>query len=185
MVQPDFYREVLQQIEVDEEPSAFGAYFRDLLIDTTLNGIAENQVPELVARAVELALWSPTYALDIAAHISDAGRKVRMYAALLKTDRLSEHQRHDTERAALDALHADDFESGRFHSLLELIPGLDTPARAQALVEAVDLAFQLDAHEDSYQSAVWALAPQYVFRGARTVYVNYAGRSEGAGYSAR
>src|SRR3954470_1663056 len=99
------YQEVLQQIEANEEPNAFSAYLRDLLIDTTLNSIAENQVPELVARAVDLDVWSSDYTLNIAAHISDAERKVRLYAALLKTDRLSEQQRQDAERAALVALH--------------------------------------------------------------------------------
>src|SRR5258707_6439127 len=106
MVATASYQTVVEQINSGDEPTALGDYIRDLLIETTLNSIAETQVPELVARAVVSGLWSSEYALRLADRITDEERKVRMYRALLSIGNLDEQQREYLERSAFDVISA-------------------------------------------------------------------------------
>ncbi len=151
---------VLQQIDAGVEPTAFGDYFRDLLVDTTLNSIAENHVPELVAQAVSTGIWTTEYAIRLAKRIADPQRKANMIAALLPLQALNDEQRQDLEQAAFQAIEAVDFDDTKFHCLVALGQGLTGAPKETALQQALDLALQLDSgNEPRYQSAMWMLAP--------------------------
>ncbi len=115
------YQAVLQQVNTGADLAVFGDYVRELLVDTTLNSIAENQVPELVERAIVTGLWSPDYAIKLANRITDGPRKVRMCAALLSIESLNEQQRHHLESAAFETVNTIEYKDSRFNTLFELI----------------------------------------------------------------
>src|SRR5215216_4723324 len=76
------HQEAIQQIEADESPTAIVECVRYALIATSLNNVAESYVPELVARAVEIGLWTPERALSVAAHVPDEQRRAATYGSL-------------------------------------------------------------------------------------------------------
>lgn len=160
MTEAQRYQQVLQQIETGVEPSAFSDYIGYLLIETTLNSLAQNQVPELVARVVDLGLWSVDYALEIVARIPDPQRKAAMYAKLLSTNKLSDQQQDSLETAAQETVKHIDFNLVRFNALLDLIPTLRPTPQSVALTQALELAFEL-ATKDQWDDgkSLAALAP--------------------------
>ncbi len=61
---------------------------RYLLIRTSVNSIAGNYIPEIIARAVEAGLWTTRRALSVTAKIPNEIERARMCIVLLGTARL-------------------------------------------------------------------------------------------------
>lgn len=84
------YEQCLDQINNHESPTALIDCFRYVLIRTSINSISADYPPELVARAVELEIWTVERALSVlkqSPHIN-----LELFAALLKTGKLNKDQ---------------------------------------------------------------------------------------------
>ena len=137
--------EARQQIKNGQCPAALSDCIRYLLIRTSVNSLAGNHVPELVARAVETGLWTVDRALSVAAKVpraryGGAMGRTDMYLALLKTGKLSKKQQEDVQWQVLRiALSMEDYEgeSACRAVLAQLAPCL---SREQCLAAITTLA---------------------------------------------
>jgi hypothetical protein len=87
--------------------------FRIVLIRTSINALAGNYAPELVARAVEVGLWTPDRALSVAAQLPNGRQKANMCVLLLRTRTLSEQQRAQAQSLGVAAAQALDKDERR------------------------------------------------------------------------
>lgn len=141
--------ETRQQIEIDQEPEAFADCMRFVLIRTSINSIAGNFEPQLVARAVEIGLWPAHRALSVAARIPDAVKKTQMYLELLKTGGLSHLQRKQAQLSSLEAALEIPDKKARADALVELMKRLTTgELQVQALERAFDAALSIENAQD-------------------------------------
>jgi hypothetical protein len=113
--------------------TAIAACIRYALIRTSINSIAGNYEPALVARAVEVGLWSPERALSVARRVPEASKRAGMVAAILGTGKLSPAQREEAEKAGLEAAMAVRYERWRAEELAALVPHLSGETKHQAL----------------------------------------------------
>lgn len=146
-------QEAIQQIEADETPIAIVDCIRYALIATSLNNVAESHVPELVAQAVETALWTSERALSVAAHIPDEQRQAAMYGSLLVTGKLNAIQTAFVKSSALSAAQSIPYEWSRafvLEHLAEQIQGEQQEeaqqAALQSALQAADGQFGGNAH---------------------------------------
>lgn len=82
------------QIAADESPEALVDCLSCALIQTTLNSGTNTYPPLVVARAVELALWSLDRALSTLERVPDEGRRFDGLLALLGLQTLTPEARH-------------------------------------------------------------------------------------------
>src|SRR6266496_1985213 len=136
--------EARQQIQTNQEPFAFSDCLGYLLIHASINSIAGNYIPELVAQALKIGLWSSHRALSLAAKIPDESERAEMYVAILKTATLNEEEQSDAQRTGLEAALVIRDEQGRARVLAALAPQL-TGEMLQPAMEAA-LAIE-DEHE--------------------------------------
>ncbi len=154
-----------KQIKENKEPIAFADCMRYLMIRTSINGVAGNYIPELVARAVEVGLWSLDRALSVAAKISNTWKQAYMYIVLLQRGNLRESQQEDVSLLALRAtlsivdknMNIRDLLNGkgRALALAMLAPHLKGELLEQGLEATLAL-----AHGFQRILALMALAPQ-------------------------
>jgi CHAT domain/NB-ARC domain len=152
------YAEVSRQIDANQEPGAFADCVRYLLIRTSINGIAENYIPELIARAVEVGLWTPRRALSVAARVPSRTKQAWMSLVLLRTGSLSREQQEEALRLGLRATLALTNQRKRAQMLIALVPLLTIEQRTQLLEWALKTALVLDERE--YARVLITLVPQ-------------------------
>jgi hypothetical protein len=128
-----------RQIEAAQERTAFADCIRYLLIRTSINGIAGNYVPELMARAVETGLWTPSRALSVVAKIPDEAKRAEMCIALLKVAGLSREQQREVQWLGWKAALAVPDEGQRAEALAALAPQLTGTLLERALEAALAL----------------------------------------------
>ena len=149
--------EALRQIEADTELTAFADCVRYALIRTSINSLAANYVPELVARAVETGLWTVKRALSITEKMPDAEQQATLYKLLLATEKLNSIERKTTLTAAL----AIGNERDRAIALAALAPHLSSEAREQALAQALTAALAMSDFRVSRSGVSSTGSPTY------------------------
>ncbi len=147
--------EARQQIQTNQEPFAFSDCLRYLLIHASINSIAGNYIPELVAQALKIGLWSSHRALSLAAKIPDESERAEMYVAILKTATLNEEEQSDAQRTGLEAALVIRDEQGRARVLAALAPQLT----GEMLQPAMEAALVI-RDEQGRARVLAALAPQ-------------------------
>ncbi|MBZ0280696.1 MAG: TIR domain-containing protein [Anaerolineae bacterium] len=95
--------EALRQIDADQEPTIIAQCIRYALIQTSINSIAANYPPKLIGLALEAELWTSERALAMAEIVPNAEHKANVYLYILIYGKLSNNQRIDTQKAALEA----------------------------------------------------------------------------------
>lgn len=149
------YDETKRQIEADLEPSAFAECIRYLLIRASINDIVNDYPPELVVRAFELGLWTSQRAFSVAETVPDPEKRAKMYAALLRSSKLSKAQQEQALRSALRAtLRIQRYES-RATILAELAPRLNR----EELIETLKMPL-VQTDEQERMQILAALDPQ-------------------------
>ncbi len=144
-----------RRIDADEEPAGLADCVRYALIHTSINSLAGNYDPSLVARAVETGVWSVERAFGIARLVADAERRAAIYTSLLKSHGLSGEQRLAAEMEGLAAAQAISDEWYRARTLAALAPQLSNELLGEGLTMAQAIS------EDSFRAeALAALAPQ-------------------------
>jgi hypothetical protein len=117
--------EVGKQIDTGVDLPALADCWRIGLIRTSLNSIAGNYPPALVAQAIRTGLWTAEKAISAVPGIVDPGQKLEICAAVLESDRTSPIMRSNAQKVALDlTLEAKD-EKDRSKWLVMLAPLLD------------------------------------------------------------
>src|SRR6266496_991137 len=147
--------EARQQIQTNQEPFAFSDCLGYLLIHASINSIAGNYIPELVAQALKIGLWSSHRALSLAAKIPDESERAEMYVAILKTATLNEEEQSDAQRTGLEAALVIRDEQGRARVLAALAPQLT----GEMLQPAMEAALVI-RDEQGRARVLAALAPQ-------------------------
>jgi hypothetical protein len=151
--------QALAQIEAGDEPAVLADCVRYGLIHSSINSLAGNYVPELVAQAVETGLWTAERALSITERVPDARDRAKMYTALLKTSGLTPDQRVEAQSRGLDAALATWNEQLRAHTLAALAPLLAGDQKTSALRAGLDAVLAIRYGGDQVH-ALAALAPQ-------------------------
>lgn len=120
------HNQCLHQIDMNQPPMALIDCVRYALIRTSINSLAANYAPALVARSVETGLWSLDRALSIATKVREAERQAWIYNLLLTLERLTPAQHTAIQKLALEAtLAIDGYEVSRVHALIILVPELN------------------------------------------------------------
>lgn len=83
------YSTCQSQIVEGQPRTALVDCFRYALIRTSINSIAADYSPQVIAKAVELGVWT----IERAVSIVERAPSLELYAALLKTDKLDDYQR--------------------------------------------------------------------------------------------
>ena len=140
---------------VEGRSPAIGLGCRYALMTTSLNSLAGNIPTELLAALVESGIWLPSQGLAYARQVPDAAQRVQAFSRLLP--RLSEHERDQALRQALEAARAIGDEGSRARALAALAPHL-TPPSATRPGQALEAARAI-GDEGSRARALAALAP--------------------------
>jgi hypothetical protein len=122
-----------QQIEAGQPPVAIADCARYGLIQTSINALAGEYPPELIAKAVTLKLWSPERALRMSARLPKAVTVVNTAAALLETGCLSPAQQEQAQKLGLAAALAIENEADLAAALGRLAPCLSEKYLAQTI----------------------------------------------------
>ncbi len=125
--------ETRRQIEADQEPANFSDCIRYTLIHTSINSIAGNYVPELIAKAVEVGMWTPDQATSIASKIPQSEQRANTYLLLIETEKLSTKQQEKAQQEALDYALALWDEEAKARLLARLAPLLSEELLEQAV----------------------------------------------------
>ncbi|GAB4574671.1 MAG: hypothetical protein Kow0077_22380 [Anaerolineae bacterium] len=144
----------VQQIEAGGPVMALVDCARLALIRTSINSLAANYVPAVVARAVELGMWKVERALSIAERVPDPAKRAEMYTAILQTSKLDEQQRTHAGQQALAAARRIADEEARAEVLVALAPYLPEGLLGKALEAARAIEW-----EPARARALGALAP--------------------------
>jgi hypothetical protein len=146
------HSEAQRQIEADQAPAALAECVRCALIRTSVNSLAANYDPALVARAVETGLrqWPAERALSVARRALHPRYRVDMFAALLATGQLDAEQSTRAQEAGLTAALAIENWAYRARALARLAPHLSGQALARGLAAAL-------AIEEEY-AMPWAMS---------------------------
>jgi hypothetical protein len=105
--------------------TALAALIHYALIRTTINSLSGNYPPALVARAIEIGLWTPERALSIAYKVADKAQRVKMIIPILATTRCTASQSLAAVATALQAALAIRDEESKAQVLAALAPHLD------------------------------------------------------------
>lgn len=131
---------------------------RCALIRTSINSASRNYVPALVARALEVGLWTPQQAFGLATGLAGQGAAA-LWVAILRTGRLNETERTQAQNHALQG--ALDIKDPRERgiALSSLAPHLGAQAKRRALSEGLKAAREIG--DLPYRAdALLAFAPQ-------------------------
>jgi hypothetical protein len=148
---------IRRQIEAAQEPESFAEGIRYTLIHTSINSIAGNHVPELIARAVQVGAWTSDQAMSTAAKIPQAEQRANAYFLLLETEQLSKKHQETAQRAVLEYTNTTPDEETKARMLARLIPLLIEELLVQALTVAGTLTSRL-----AYAKLAIMLAPRLV-----------------------
>ncbi|NUM78343.1 hypothetical protein HUU40_28610, partial [candidate division KSB1 bacterium] len=129
------HKRTQEQIAADKMPTALAACVRYALIRTSVNSLAANYPPELVARAVAIGLWPPQRALSLAVKVLDPRQRARFFVALLTIDQLDYDTYTFVKQQALNAACAIRNEIDRGQLLTVLSWQLQGEEREQVLRE--------------------------------------------------
>jgi uncharacterized protein YcfJ len=148
-----------KQIETSQPPIHLADCIRFALISTSINALAQNYVPELVARAIETGVWSANRGLSLAAKlsVSNAEKKYMFYQVLITT--LSGEQQEQAIQASLEAALAISDEGSRASALGSLAGQLSGEQREKTIQTALDVALAILAL-GSRATALGSLAEQ-------------------------
>ena len=144
-----------RQIEADQEPESFAECIRYTLIHGSINSIAGNHVPELIARAVQVGAWSSDQAMSMATNIPQAEQRANAYLLLLETEQLSKKHQETAQRAILEYTNTTPDDEAKSRMLARLIPLLTEELLEQALAVAGTLTGRL-----AYAKMAIMLAPR-------------------------
>jgi nucleoside phosphorylase len=147
--------ETRRQIEADQEPVNFSDCIRYTLIHTSINSIAGNYVPELIAKAVEVGMWTPDQAMSIASKIPQSEQRANTYLLLIETEKLSTKQQEKAQQEALDYALALRDEEAKARLLARLAPLLSEELLEQAVAAAEAMTNHL-----AYANLSLALVPR-------------------------
>jgi hypothetical protein len=150
--------ETRKQIEANQEPTGFAECLRYALIRTSINSTAENYVPELVARAVEVGAWTARRAMSVVGKVPDATKRAKMYTAILGTGKLNKEQKEEAQQLGLEAALTVPNEEERVETLAALAPYLTDELLERALERGLETTLVLE-YEDELAKALVALAP--------------------------
>lgn len=123
--------------KVAEDETYFLDSFLYGLIQTSINSLASNYTPGMIAVAVESGLWSPERALGVAERMSDKEQACDLLTLLLGMDKLNDSQRMSTENKALNMAFAV-YHNHRGRRLAALIPHIKGEQYASALQGVLD-----------------------------------------------
>ncbi|MEK7727210.1 MAG: NB-ARC domain-containing protein, partial [candidate division KSB1 bacterium] len=112
------------QIAAQEMPTTLADCVRYALIGTSVNSLAANYVPALVARAVETGLWSAQRALSLAAKVPRPEQRAQFFVMLLSSARIDHESRAFAQREGLATTRAIIGERSRALVLAALAPQL-------------------------------------------------------------
>lgn len=147
--------ETRRQIEADQEPANFSDCIRYTLIHTSINSIAGNYAPELIAKAVEVGMWTPDQAMSIAEKIPQSDQRANTYLLLIEIGRLSTKQREKAQQEAVDYALALWDEDAKARLLARLAPLL-----SEELFEQVVAAAEAMTNRLAYANLSLALVPR-------------------------
>jgi len=126
----------------DQRASENESYLADCfhygLIQTSINSLAGNYIPELVVAAVENGLWSPERALSVSERIPLKVQKFRLFILLLKASQFSSTLRIGAQNQALAAALASEDKESRFWALIEVAEQLSGEEKAKVLRQALN-----------------------------------------------
>jgi hypothetical protein len=153
------HAEAHRQIDAGEEPVAIGDCVRYALIRTSINSLAANYVPELVARAVETGLWPAERALSVTIRVPDPKSRAKLWTAILRVGTLTDRERQQAAELALATALAISDGRSRVGALTALAPQLTGEARDRALEQRLTAALAIG--DEEYRAfTLMALAPQ-------------------------
>lgn len=115
----------LSQIEADQDVTSLANCLRYALIRTSINSLAGNYVPAIVAQAVRAGLWTTERALSIARRMPDQKQRAKMYTQLLNTGMLDTQEHGQALQQALAAAQSIKYENSRGEALIALADWLD------------------------------------------------------------
>jgi hypothetical protein len=130
-------RQAKQQLEADQAPEAISDLVHYALIQTSINSLAGQYPPALVARAVETRLWSMERAISVARKVVKPGTRAEICRRLLAVGPLPQEQINQLSQLGLTAVQAIGDEWSRVEVLTTLAPHLTGTAQTQALAEAL------------------------------------------------
>ncbi|MFL7810151.1 MAG: hypothetical protein AB8I80_16050, partial [Anaerolineae bacterium] len=141
------HEEALGQSEADQVPAALADCIRSALIRTSINSLSASYVPALVARAVEIGLWSAERALSVASRVPDPEQRSHLYMSLLASGRLGPDDSARARKAGMAAAQAIDGWGGNLHrvrALMSLAAHSSGYDRTQVLEAALAAAMAID-----------------------------------------
>jgi hypothetical protein len=130
----------LEQADRGEQPAAVVDAVRYALIRSSVNSVAGNYPPEIVARAVETGTWAAERGLSVAEHVADPGARAELFTRLLAGAALSDEQRDRARAGGLAAVRSVARSNDRTEALAGLAPhlGADFAGQALEVAETVD-----------------------------------------------
>lgn len=114
------------------------------MLRTSINTLSSNYIPEVVAQAVRLGIWTAEQGLQIASNIPDPIQRANLFTLLVKTGCLSQNDCHWAKQRALEAIPTINNSLYWAKRLSELAPLLDSGLIMKALEIAVN------AEDDEY-----------------------------------
>jgi hypothetical protein len=133
-----------QQIASLEEPRALADCIRCQLIETTISALLDGYIPELIAQALTIDLWSPELVISITAKIPDESNRAHLCVALLDSGKLNAEQQRDVVQMALQAIPGIPFENSFVPAYSGTIPYADATQRKQILQMALAMTEERD-----------------------------------------
>ena len=155
------------QLTVQIEDGDLSIYLADCvryaLIRTSINSLATNYEPALVARAVETGIWSANRALKTAMRVPDPKRRCEFITLILNTNQFQEPsnrilRKMGKETGLAAAMNIQD-EGYRADALSALTSQLSGEAKERALQARLVIALNIQ-DEQSRANSLIALAPQ-------------------------
>jgi len=130
----------MRQIAEGRPPLAVADCIHYVLIHTTVNSLASNYGPELVARAVETGLWSPERGTNLAYRVIGSSQKAELIGMLLRTGQLSEKQRETLLHLGLSVARSTTNIEAQSQVLASMAKHLEGDERKLVLTEGLILA---------------------------------------------
>jgi hypothetical protein len=133
-----------QQIASLNEPRALADCIRCQLIETTISAFLDGYIPELIAQALTVDLWSPELAINITSRIPDKSNRTHLCVDLLHSGKLNTEQRRSVVQIALQAIPDIPFEDSFVPAYSGIIPYADAAQREQTLQMALAMSREKD-----------------------------------------
>jgi hypothetical protein len=127
------HEQASEQIEAGKPACAIAESVHCALIQTTVNSLATNYMPELVARAVETGLWSPARGVSVLRRIAEPVKQIKTALTLLASGALSERRCIAAKSIGLSAARAIEDAGWRAWAFVELVPYMEDELLVDAL----------------------------------------------------